>query len=88
LGSQKKKQLTIGFALETNDESENAKAKLKKKNFDLIVLNSMNDKGAGFSLDTNKVSIFDKDNNSWDFGLKSKTDVARDIVRIIASKIN
>jgi phosphopantothenoylcysteine decarboxylase/phosphopantothenate--cysteine ligase len=88
LGAIKKQQFTVGFALETNDEATNAQAKLTKKNFDMIVLNSLNDKGAGFSHDTNKVSIFDKDNNSWDFGLKSKTEVAKDIVYLIAKKIN
>jgi phosphopantothenoylcysteine decarboxylase/phosphopantothenate--cysteine ligase len=88
LGAIKKQQFTVGFALETNDEATNAQAKLTKKNFDMIVLNSLNDKGAGFSHDTNKVSIFDKDNNSWDFGLKSKTEVAKDIVNLIAKKIN
>ncbi|MCP4458589.1 MAG: bifunctional phosphopantothenoylcysteine decarboxylase/phosphopantothenate--cysteine ligase CoaBC [Cytophagales bacterium] len=87
LGKTKTSQFTVGFALETNDEKVNAKEKLKKKNFDLIVLNSLNDKGAGFSHDTNKVSIFDKDNNEVSLELKSKKDVAQDIVRIIYDKI-
>jgi len=87
LGQRKKKQFTVGFALETQNEAAHAQQKLVKKNFDLIVLNSLKDNGAGFSHDTNKVSIFDKDNNSWDFGLKSKTEVAQDIVRLIAQKI-
>ena len=88
LGAKKTKQFTVGFALETNDEAANAQAKMSKKNFDMIVLNSLNDNGAGFSHDTNKVSIFDKDNNSWDFGLKSKTEVAKDIIALLANKIN
>ena len=88
LGARKNKQFTVGFALETNDEAANAQAKMSKKNFDMIVLNSLNDNGAGFSHDTNKVSIFDKDNNSWDFGLKSKTEVAKDIIALLANKIN
>ena len=83
LGKKKKKQLHIGFALETNNESVNAKEKLKKKNFDLIVLNSLNDQGAGFQQDTNKVTFFDKDNNEQKFELKSKADVAQDIVEYV-----
>lgn len=83
LGKKKKKQFHIGFALETNNESVNAKEKLKKKNFDLIVLNSLNDQGAGFQQDTNKVTFFDKDNNEQKFELKSKADVAQDIVEYV-----
>jgi phosphopantothenoylcysteine decarboxylase/phosphopantothenate--cysteine ligase len=84
LGKMKKKdQLLVGFALETNNEVENAKVKIKKKNLDLIVLNSMNDKGAGFKKDTNKVSIIDKNNKTIKFELKSKTEVAKDIVNVI-----
>lgn len=78
------KQMLVGFALETNDEEANAWQKLVKKNLDLIVLNSMNDAGAGFGVDTNKITIIDKDNNPTYFELKSKADVASDIVaRII-----
>lgn len=88
LGKIKKKQYTVGFALETNDEKINAQKKLKKKNFDLIVLNSLNDKGAGFSHDTNKVAIFDKDNNELKLELKSKTEIARDIVHLISERIH
>lgn len=73
-------QLLVGFALETNDEKENAFRKLQKKNFDFIVLNSLNDKGAGFQTETNKISIIDKYNNSIDFELKPKSLVAVDIV--------
>ena len=81
LGKLKKSdQLLIGFALETENESENAKAKIKKKNLDLIVLNSLNDKGAGFKTDTNKITIIDKYNKSIKFELKSKDEVAKDIV--------
>ena len=81
-------QFTVGFALETNDESENAQKKLRNKNFDLIVLNSLNDAGAGFSHNTNKVTIFGKDNIRKCFELKSKNDVASDIVNEIVEKIN
>jgi len=80
------KQITDGFALETDAEEFNAKEKLKKKNFDLIVLNSLNNAGAGFAHDTNKISVFDKDNNSIKFELKSKADVARDIADIITKR--
>lgn len=80
LGKKKKKQFHIGFALETNNEEVNAKEKLKKKNFDLIVLNSLKDIGAGFQQDTNKVTFYDKNNNKQNFELKSKTEVAEDIV--------
>lgn len=81
LGKLKKpNQLLIGFALETENEKDNAKAKIKKKNLDLIVLNSLNDKGAGFKTDTNKITIFDKYNKSIKFELKSKAEVAKDIV--------
>ena len=81
LGKQKaKEQLLIGFALETNDEEANANRKLQKKNFDFIVLNSLNDKGAGFGHDTNKVRIIARDGNDQVFGLKSKKAVAKDIV--------
>jgi len=74
------KQLLVGFALETNDETNHALAKLKKKNLDFIVLNSLNDPGAGFQTDTNKITIIDKHNNSFIFELKAKNKVAADIV--------
>ncbi|MDQ3047196.1 MAG: phosphopantothenoylcysteine decarboxylase, partial [Bacteroidota bacterium] len=81
LGKLKKKgQILVGFALETNNETENAKIKIKKKNLDLIVLNSLNDSGAGFKGDTNKVTLIDKNNKTTKFELKSKTEVAADIV--------
>lgn len=72
-------QLLIGFALETQNEEEYAKSKLVKKNLDLIVLNSLNDKGAGFKMDTNKITIFNKATEKMIFEMKSKTEVATDI---------
>jgi phosphopantothenoylcysteine decarboxylase / phosphopantothenate---cysteine ligase len=81
LGKRKTdKQLLAGFALETTDEVQNAEKKLERKNLDFIVLNSLNDKGAGFGVDTNKISIIEKGNKRQDFELKAKKDVARDIV--------
>ncbi len=79
------KQILVGFALETNNEIVNAQGKLKAKNLDLIVLNSLNDKGAGFELDTNKITVLDKNNNIDKFELKSKSDVAVDIFNKIVS---
>ena len=73
----------IGFALETQNEVSNAKEKIKKKNLDLIVLNSLNDKGAGFKTDTNKITIIDKSNKITKFELKSKEEVAKDILKTI-----
>lgn len=78
-----KKQLLIGFALETQNEVANAKEKIKKKNLDLIILNSLNDKGAGFKTDTNKITIIDKSNKIIKFELKSKEEVAKDILKSI-----
>ena len=80
-------QVIVGFALETQDETKNAASKLKRKNLDFIVLNSLNDKGSGFKTDTNKVTIIDKNNKITKFGLKSKTDVAVDIVNYLSKKI-
>lgn len=88
LGMQKKHQFLVGFALETENELENSKKKLEKKNLDLIVLNSLRDKGAGFKGDTNKVTFIDKDNKVTPFDVKSKKDVARDILEHIISKID
>ncbi len=82
---KKKNQLFAGFALETNDELSNARKKLKSKNFDFIVLNSLKDEGAGFNTDTNKITIIDKHNKTENFKLKSKADVANDIVAKIIS---
>ncbi|MBK8659857.1 MAG: phosphopantothenoylcysteine decarboxylase [Bacteroidetes bacterium] len=73
------KQLIVGFALETDNEETNALDKLKKKNFDFVVLNSMRDAGAGFQHDTNRITILDKYNNETKFELKSKHEVANDI---------
>lgn len=80
MGENKKGQKLIGFALETNDELDNARLKLKKKKLDVIVLNSLQDKGAGFKGDTNKITILDANNNLQEFELKSKSDVASDIL--------
>lgn len=80
MGENKGDRRLVGFALETNDEMENAKSKLIRKNLDLIVLNSLQDKGAGFKGDTNKITILDANNNSEEFELKSKSDVAKDIL--------
>ena len=78
--SKKPGQVLIGFALETTDELENAKGNLERKNFDFIVLNSLNDKGAGFGFDTNKITILERDNNIRIFELKTKKEVALDII--------
>lgn len=83
LGQQKKNnQLLIGFALETQNEIKNAQTKIERKNLDYIVLNSLRDKGAGFGTDTNKITILSKDGGIKTFPLKSKEEVARDIVTI------
>jgi len=82
------KQILVGFALETNDELINAYSKLQRKNLNFIVLNSMQDEGAGFGVDTNKITIIDKDNNQTFFELKSKTEVAKDIVVQIISEMD
>ena len=88
LGAEKtERQLNVGFALETNNELDNAKEKISSKNFDLIVLNSLQDNGAGFGHDTNKISIIDKANNIEHFELKTKKDVAKDIINAIIAKI-
>lgn len=78
--SKKEGQMLVGFALETNDEESNALLKLKKKNLDLIVLNSLQDEGAGFGGETNKVTLIDREGNMKECGLKSKSAVAVDIV--------
>lgn len=83
LGQMKNKQLLVGFALETNDEESNAIKKMEKKNLDFIVLNSLNDTGAGFQHDTNKISILSKNGEKEDFPLKSKKEVAFDIINRI-----
>ena len=87
LGAIKKQQYLVGFALETNNEIENAKGKLKRKNLDAIILNSLKDKGAGFANDTNKITIIDKELNEKAFKLKSKVAVAKDIMNEIVNRI-
>ena len=88
--SQEKKenQILVGFALETENELENAKEKLINKNLDMIVLNSLNDKGAGFGYDSNKITIIEKDNKIEEFELKHKREVAKDIISKIILKIS
>ena len=88
IGTNKSNQFIVGFALETDNEFENAKTKLHSKNLDLIVLNSLKDKGAGFGFETNKVSIIDKENKVINFPLKSKELVSYDIFNIIIEKLN
>ncbi|MBW4968890.1 bifunctional phosphopantothenoylcysteine decarboxylase/phosphopantothenate--cysteine ligase CoaBC [Croceibacter atlanticus] len=88
MGQQKNNQLLVGFALETENEIANAKKKLEKKNLDFIVLNSLNDKGAGFKKDTNKITIIDKAHNAKSFDLKSKAEVAKDIINEVIAKLN
>ncbi|MCK5846486.1 MAG: bifunctional phosphopantothenoylcysteine decarboxylase/phosphopantothenate--cysteine ligase CoaBC [Bacteroidales bacterium] len=88
LGKRKKdNQILIGFALETNNEIENAIIKLENKNLDLIVLNSMQDKGAGFGHSTNQITLIDKDKHPQSFPLKTKVEVAKDIVEKIETLI-
>ena len=90
LGRMKKEQgdnkLLIGFALETDDEQHNAEGKMLRKNFDFIVLNSLNDKGAGFRCDTNKITIIDRSNRT-DYPLKPKNEVAVDIIDRLAEEL-
>ena len=88
LGDIKTSQYLVGFALETNNELENAKGKLKRKNLNLIVLNSLNDKGAGFKGDTNKVTFIDDAGNITENSLKSKADVAVDLLNKIIENIH
>jgi len=80
-------QLLVGFALETGDELQNAYSKLKRKNLDLIVLNTLKDQGAGFGFDTNKITLIGKNNIPTFFELKSKAEVAADIVVAIISEM-
>jgi phosphopantothenoylcysteine decarboxylase/phosphopantothenate--cysteine ligase len=82
-GKKRDGQLVVGFALETENEIANAQKKLNRKNLDLIVLNSLNNKGAGFQYSTNKITIIDKENNITDYELKDKSEVAKDIINKI-----
>jgi phosphopantothenoylcysteine decarboxylase/phosphopantothenate--cysteine ligase len=84
LGKDKRDgQLLVGFALETDNERENALAKLENKNLDLIVLNSLRDEGAGFGHETNRVTIFGRDGRTYQSGLQLKKEIARIIVDIV-----
>ena len=82
------RQISVGFALETNDELTHAIGKLAKKNFDMVILNSMNDSHATFGFDTNKITIIKNDFSQKDFPLKSKTEVASDIVQEISETVH
>ena len=88
MGVLKQNQFLVGFALETHNELEFASQKLENKNLDMIVLNSLNDQGAGFQVDTNKVTILTKSNKKIKFELKSKKEVANDLVTIIRTEID
>lgn len=88
IGQKKTKQTIIGFALETDNELENAQSKLQRKNFDAIVLNSLQDKGAGFRYDTNKIKIIDRSGNIEGFELKTKKEVAQDILNKVVELMN
>lgn len=83
LGQKKQHQFLVGFALETQNEEDNARSKLENKNLDLIVLNSLQDQGAGFQTDTNKVKLITKDNKNCSIELKNKAEVAKDILLFI-----
>ena len=87
-GKLKEKQFLVGFALETDNELENAKIKLRKKNLDMIVLNSLQDEGAGFRKNTNKITIIDKNERILSFELKEKSEVAKDIFDEIMKQIH
>ncbi len=88
LGAIKEHQFVVGFALETNNELTNAVSKLERKNLDAIVLNSLNDHGAGFGSDTNKITFIDKMKHKVSFELKSKSEVAVDIMNEILNRID
>ena len=89
LGAIKRpEQLMVGFALETDNEVENAIGKIKSKNLDMIVLNSLQNLGAGFGHDTNKISIIKRDGTMIDFDLKSKQDVAMDIMDEVVKQLS
>ncbi|MBO4741161.1 MAG: bifunctional phosphopantothenoylcysteine decarboxylase/phosphopantothenate--cysteine ligase CoaBC [Bacteroidales bacterium] len=89
LGERKQaNQMLVGFALETDNEVENAKKKIRSKNLDFVVLNSLRDKDAGFGVETNKITIIDKDDNMTVFPTKPKTEVAKDIIDTINQKLS
>ena len=88
MGSVKKNQFLVGFALETENEIDNAKGKLQRKNLDLIVLNSLNDTGAGFKTETNKVTFIKQDGTVLPQNLKTKTEVAEDLLNLILKEIH
>ncbi|MCE2496333.1 MAG: bifunctional phosphopantothenoylcysteine decarboxylase/phosphopantothenate--cysteine ligase CoaBC [Flavobacteriales bacterium] len=85
-GQQKKGQVVVGFALETDNEDEHAKGKLERKNADVIVLNSLRDAGAGFGHDTNQVTIIDRNNKELKIGLKTKSEVAEEILDFLVNE--
>lgn len=88
LGTLKKdNQLLVGFALETDNEMQNAQSKMERKNLDFIVLNSLQDKGAGFRVDTNKITILDRQQGITAYDVKTKQEVAEDIVEYIVRKL-
>ncbi len=87
MGKEKKNQFLVGFALETENEVANAQSKLERKNLDLIVLNSLQDAGAGFKTDTNKVTLIDRAENLTEFALQSKSDVAKNILNLIITNL-
>ena len=86
MGEKKSHQFLVGFALETQNEEENAKGKLQKKNLDMIVLNSLQDEGAGFKQDTNKIKII-TESTLTEFPLKSNSEVAKDILNFVEAQI-
>ena len=89
LGKTKRtEQFSVGFALETENEQAHALGKLRRKNFDLVVLNSLRDAGAGFRHDTNKITLLAADGDVTRFELKSKTDVAHDIVHTVLARLS
>lgn len=87
LGQEKGEKILVGFALETDNEESNAIEKLRRKNLDMIVLNSLRDAGAGMMTDTNKVTIIKKDGEETEYTLKSKAEVARDIINAVVADV-
>jgi phosphopantothenoylcysteine decarboxylase/phosphopantothenate--cysteine ligase len=84
--TRKDDQVIVGFALETDDELDNARKKLDEKNLDHIILNSLQDEGAGFGVDTNIVTIINKDGTLWKSDKKHKSEIAADIVNYVIEK--